>query len=330
MTAETNVGTEIRHRIGATGRFILRGPSGDIRITAADTDTAVVRDRGGQDLGQSYEIGMREGELELVARQRLGFTIAIGDRRWGNGATTDLDIELPARAELHLDTASADVSTTGLLGPKKVRTASGDVALDQTGGDLELEIVSGDVTVDAVAAMDVRGKTISGDVHLRAPRLSRFDLATTSGDLWIDAGFGGKGPFSVRSISGDVHLVSRGDLHIEAQTITGDLTSEVAHRRESSPGRKVLQIGHAGGPAFSFKSVSGDLQVVEAREQQVPETMTDTTSDRADRPGDTEPTTASSAADPDGSKSIEILRALERGEIDVDTATARLAALEEA
>lgn len=328
MTAQTSAGAEIRHRIGATGRFVLRGPSGDIRISGTDTDTAVVRDRDGQDISHSFEIGARDGVLELVAHQRLGFTVAIGDRRWGSSPTNDLDIELPARAELVLDTASADVATSGLLGPKKVRTASGDVRFDATGGDLELEVVSGDVTIDAVAAMDIRGKTISGDVRVRAPRLTRFDLATTSGDLWIDAAFAGKGPFAVRSISGDVLLESRGDLHVEAQTITGDLSSQVAHRRESMPGRKVLQIGHAGGPTFAFKSVSGDLQIVEPREQQVTETMSDTTS--TDRPGEAEPATQPSTSAPDGSKALDILRALERGEIDVETATQRLAALEEA
>jgi putative adhesin len=318
MTADLHVGAEIRHRIGATGRFVLRGAAGEIRITATDTDTAVVRDRDGEDLSRTFEIGTRDGELELVARQGFGFSIAIGDRRWGNSADNELDIELPARATLVLDVASADVEASGLLGPKKVRTASGDVRLHATGGDLELEVVSGDVTIDAVAALDVRGKTISGDVRVRAPRLTRFDMSTTSGDLWIDGALGGKGPFSVRSISGDVLLMARGDVQVEAQTITGDLSSQVAHRRESMPGRKVLQIGRAGGPTFAFKSVSGDLQIAEPREQQVTETMTDDDTTTA-TPNDT---TAGDDA------RLEILRALERGDIDVETATERLAALE--
>ena len=53
----------------ATGRFILRGASGDIRITAAETDTAIVRDRSGQDISRGYEIG--KGQYILVDDEEL-------------------------------------------------------------------------------------------------------------------------------------------------------------------------------------------------------------------------------------------------------------------
>jgi hypothetical protein len=328
MTAQTNVGSEISHRIGTTGRFVLRVPSGDVTITATDSEIATVRDRTGRNLSDRFEIGARDGELEVVARQRFGITFAIGSHEWGSGSG-DLDVEVPARAGVVVDTASGEVSTTGLIGPKRFRTASGDLAFSRTAGELELDAVSGDVQIDAVGVLDVRGKTISGDLHVRAPRCSRFDMATTSGDIWLDAELTGKGPFSIKSISGDVLLVSRGDLQVEAQTITGDLVSQVTHRRESVPGRKLLIIGR-GGPTLAFKSVSGDLQIVEAREQQVEDAMTDI--DFTDRAGDSEPTTGSPAADPDRAENVrlEILRALERGEIDVETAHERRAAREDA
>jgi hypothetical protein len=332
MTADTNVGAEIRHTIGANGRFVLRCPNGDVRITGTDGDQAVVRERNGRDLSDRFEIGTGDGVLELVTKQRFGITISIDNHVWGRG-TPNLEVEVPRAADVSVHTASADIVATDLLGRKDFRTASGDLSLDRTGGRLELDAVSGDVNIQAVGVLDFHGRTISGDLRIRAPRMTRLDLATTSGDLWVDAEMTGSGPFSVRSISGDVLLVSRGDLRVEAQSITGDLNSDVPHRRESSPGKKLLTIGRSG-PTLAFKSVSGDLQVVEPRDQQVTETMTDIDlafSDSSDRgPGDAEPTTASPAADPDGSRSLEILRALERGEIDIDTATARLAALEEA
>ena len=331
MTADTHIGAELRHTIGARGRFVLRVPAGEVRIVGTDSADAVVRERNGRDLGERFEIGARDGVLELVARQRFGITISIDNHVWGRG-TPSLDVEVPARADVIVHTASADIVTSGHLGEKEYRTASGDLVFDACAGEIDLDAVSGDVRVDAIGSLDLHGKTISGDLRIRAPRLDRFDLATTSGDVWLDAELAGKGPFSLKSISGDVLLVSRGSFQIEAQSITGDLSSEVPSRRESFPGKKVLSVGRAG-PILNFKSVSGDLRVVEPREQQVRETITD--DDRLDtdstvRPGGAEPTTASPAADPDGDQSIEILRALERGEIDVETATARLAALEEA
>src|SRR5262249_1202978 len=145
---------------------------------------------------------------------------------------------------------------THLVGKKDFRTASGDIALNETAGKLVLDAVSGDVSIEAAGVLDLRGKTISGDLHVRAPRMTLFDLATTSGDVWFAAELTGSGPFSVRSISGDVQAVSRGDLRVEAQTVPGDLTSDVPPRRESALGRKLLTIGRSG-PTFAFKSVSG-------------------------------------------------------------------------
>lgn len=331
MTAQTNTGSEISHQIGATGRFTLRIPSGDVRIQGTESDVARVRERNGRSLADRFEVGLENGSLEVVARKRFGITFSIDRHQWGAGSA-DLDIEVPATATVVVDTASGDITTHGLLGSQRFRTASGDLALQATGGDIELDDVSGDVRIDSTGVLDLCGKTISGDLRVRAPRLSRFDMATTSGDMQLDAQLTGKGPFSIKTISGDVTLVARGDLQVEAQTITGDLVSEVNHRRESLPGRKLLVIGRPG-PVLAFKSVSGDLEIVEAREQQVTE-MTD--SDFPGRPGGSEPTPGSlaadpaQAADPTETKRLQILRSLERGEIDVDAATERLAALEDA
>ncbi|HLX35477.1 MAG TPA: DUF4097 family beta strand repeat-containing protein [Candidatus Limnocylindrales bacterium] len=331
MTAQTHAGAELRHTIGSTGRFILRIPSGDVRIVGTDGHDAVVRERNGRDLSDRFEIGAGNGLLELVAKQRLGITISIDNHVWGRG-TPSLDIELPRGADVSVHTASAEIATDGLVGRKDFRTASGDLVFEACAGELGLDSVSGDVRIDANGALDLHGKTISGDLKVHAPRVTRFDLSTTSGDVWLDGELNGSGPFAIKSISGDVLLVAHGSFQIEAQTITGDLVSEVSHRRESLPGRKLLVVGRSG-PTLAFKSVSGDFQIVEARDQQV-NAMTD--SDSLDRPGDSEPTTGSPAADPlartsgNEQSSLDILRALERGEIDVDTASERLAALEEA
>lgn len=323
MTAPTNTGAEISHPIGAKGRFTLRIPSGDVQIRGTEGDVARVREMNGRDLSDRFEIGMAPGSLELVARKRFGITISIDHHQWGAG-TPELEIEVPAWATVVIDTASADVEAMGLRGSQRYRTASGNLALVQSAGALEVDAVSGDVEIDATGVLDIVGKTISGEVRVRAPRISRFDMATTSGDMHIDAELKGGGPFAIKTISGDVTLVARGDVQVEAQTITGDLNSEVDHRRESAPGRKRLVLGRSG-PTLAFKSVSGDFQVVEARDQKVMD-MSDT--DFPGRPGGSEPTPESPAADPAESQRLEILRALERGEIDVDTATERLAALE--
>jgi DUF4097 and DUF4098 domain-containing protein YvlB len=314
MTATVNSGAELEHRIGANGRFALRLPAGSVAISGTAGDVARVRDRTGRSLADRFEIAAGSGSLELTAKHRFGITLAIGSYGFGAGPAPELEVEVPRGAAVEIDGASAEVEGRDLVGPKQFRTASGDLVLHAIAGGLEIGAVSGDVQIDADGQLDLRARTISGDFKLRAPSLRRCEIGTTSGDVHLDAAMSGPGPFGIKSISGDATIVSRSGLQVEAQTITGDLASSVAHRIESSPGRKLLIVGHPAA-TLTFKSVSGDLRIVEPRDQPAAPRSVGS---------ETEAPDASEAA------RLEILHDLERGTITVDVAAERLAALEEA
>ena len=141
----------------------------------------------------------------------------------------------------------------------------------------------------------------------------------------------GSGPFEIQSVSGDVTIVGRGNLQVDARTVTGDLDSELPHTTDDGPGRKRLVIG-TGGIRLGFKSVSGDLRVVTPRDD--PESVT------VHRSASTVPAEgASSSPAPRSEESrsggrevarMDVLRALERGELSVDAAMRRIAQIEEA
>lgn len=340
MTGTTTSTATLEHRIGTAGRFALRLPAGEVSITAVDGEMAKVTDLNGRSLSERFDITTRDDSLELVAKNKLNVNFSIGNFEFGGGSA-ELSVELPRGARIALDGASTDASVTGIQGPGRYRTASGDLILQDVGGDLEIEAVSGDVRVDAVAPIELSGRTISGDLVVRAPRLTRFEFTTTSGDIRLDAELAGKGPFTVKSISGDVTLVGRGAIQVEGQSVTGDLVSDLPHRSESGPGRRVMIVGSPGrgGPTLAFKSVSGDFHVIEPRQSAAPMPPaapgapaapaapmaafpSNGTAPMAPEPDEPTPATENAR--------LEILRALERGEIDVETATQRLAAVEEA
>lgn len=330
MTGIATDAAELQHPIGRSGRFALRLPAGEVSITAVDGNVAKVRDLGGRSLADRFDIAATDGSLELTVRNRLGITLAIGDFSIGGGSA-ELAVELPRGTRVAIDTASADVSVTGITGPGRYRTASGDLILQDVAGNLEVEGVSADIRIEATAPIELTGRTISGDVVIRAPRLTRFEYTTTSGDLRVDAELSGKGPYSIKSISGDVMLVGRAGLQIEAQTVTGDLMTDLQHRTESGNGRRVLIVGKPVA-TLAFKSVSGDLRVDEPRDAVRPMTPAGTPDASSSMPafagesrsGDA-PTPSTPAAE---AARLEILKALERGEIDVETATERLMTVE--
>jgi hypothetical protein len=348
MTASVNTGSQLEHPIGPTGRFVLRVPSGEITIHGTDGDVARVREVGGRVLGERFDIVTGEGSLEVVAKQRFGITIGIGSLSFG-GSSPELEIDVPRGATVTVETASADVLAHGLVGPKRFRTASGDLTLDAVGGELELDAVSGDTRVEADGTLEVKSRSISGDFHLRAPKLTRFEMTTTSGDVHLDAAMAGGGPYSIKSISGDCTIVARSGLQVEAQTITGDLSSRLAHRTETRPGRKLLIVGKPVATLI-FHSVSGDLEIVESRDGVATDLDTAPPSEHSvDAPAaptppapptppmappvpPTAPAAATGAtvpADAAEAARLGILQALERGDLDVEDAMKQLAALEE-
>jgi hypothetical protein len=184
--------------------------------------------------------------------------------------------------------------------------------------------VSGDIDLEGQAPIDLALRSVSGDVRVRVPRLRRLDMTTTSGDLWLDAELGGDGPFALRSISGDATIVGRSGFRVEAESITGDLSSELPGKRESMPGRRVMIVGRPG-PTLAFRSVSGDLRVVQPRE--AAPAMAPNPPD-APQPPAPPAAPAPRAADVDAAR-LDILRELERGDITVAEATERLATLDE-
>ncbi|MEZ0239604.1 MAG: DUF4097 domain-containing protein, partial [Chloroflexota bacterium] len=292
----------------------LRQASGEIAIRGVEGDTVRVRSRDDRALAEQFEIEIGDGFLELRQPEKLG----IGFKLFGKNESPEIEVEVPHGATVSIDSASADIEAADLSGAKQFRTAAGDLRLQRLAGAVEIQSVSGDVDLQGQAPIELGAKSVSGDFRVRVPRLRKLDMSTTSGDVWLDAELSGDGPFALRSISGDVTIVGRAGFRVEAESITGDLSSDLPSKRESSPGRKVLIVGRSG-PTIAFKSVAGDLEIVQPRDAAP-----------VDVPAPPLPPEAPAAptVDIDGTR-LELLRELERGEITVAEATNRLGKLDE-
>jgi hypothetical protein len=306
----------LEHRIGARGRFTLRQPAGEIEIRGVEGETARVRDTDDEPLGDRFEILAAEGSLELRPLARLGGLLG----SWARGIAPNLAVEVPHGASVTVEAASAEVTVTDLTGEKRIRTASGDVSLARLAGAIDVGTVSGDLEIEGQVQLEILGRTVSGDLAVRLPQARRLDLATTSGDVLLDAELTGSGPFEVRTISGDLTLVARGGLRVEAQTVTGDVGGDGLKIVESGRGRMVGTVGR-GGATLAFRSVSGDLAVVG-------EVPIRTAAEPLEMPS--VPPSPQSPPTPSGDDArMTVLRALERGEISVTEAGEQLAELEE-
>ena len=246
----------IEHPIGETGSLSVRLADWDVEVIAVDGDVARIRNAEGATLPDGLEIQRNDNGLAIRQPNRSALDV-LSVRR---SPATRISVEIPTRATASIQTASGDIQATGLRGPVESRTASGDVLLVDVAGEVQVETVSGDVAIRLAGRTTLAVRTVSGDCIIEGGEVDRFAYTTTSGDMRMTSELG-DGPHAIATVSGDAIVTTRNGIRISAQTVTGDLGSDLPHTSEGRPGRRSLVIGE-GSTVVQFRSVSGDLRVV--------------------------------------------------------------------
>ncbi|HET9417359.1 MAG TPA: DUF4097 family beta strand repeat-containing protein [Candidatus Limnocylindria bacterium] len=316
---------DIEHDIGPEGRFVLRVTSPDVEIRAIDGGTARIRIeyelRAASDANADeaferlqYAVSAGDGFLEISEPKRSSSS-GIGALAGILGLSSDrvearIVAELPRGVHLTFTGVSADVTVIGLRGVQDLKTVSGDVVLSDVGGSLSITGVSSDVSIRADEPVTLRAKTVSGDLSAFAPRLNDAHVTSVSGDIELEGDLGARVTHRFETVSGDLTLGVVGGVTLQVRGLSSDVDVSVAHRSEGSRDRRRYVIGD-GAASVEFHSMSGDVSVHTARRVAAPP------------PPPRPPAPAAPPIAED--EQLAVLRALERGEIDVEEATRRLA-----
>jgi hypothetical protein len=322
----------IEHSIGSSGRLDLRVTSADVTIRGVDGDEVRIAANFEIRAGSDDEADATFDEVQLRVDKRDGVLVVqdhneeptlsslVGRIFSGHGQVdVELRVEMPHGAELRLDGVSGDVSIEDLSGAQRYNAVSSDLSLTRGGGDVRINTVSGDVTQRASQPVTMRAETVSGDISLVAPMLHDLRTGTVSGDIEIEAQLESGGDFRLETVSGDVRFGLLGGAVFEVRGIASDVSSDLDHRIEGRQDRRRVTVGD-GGPLVLFNSMSGDLSINRPRrlDRLVPQPPTPPSPPAA-------PAAPSSTSVPSAADQLEILQALERGDIDVEEATRRLA-----
>lgn len=320
---------EISHELGATGQFSLRVTSPDVEIRAVEGTVARVRieydirafseEEADEVLERAgFRVRAGAGLLEISEPEANGSGLSSVVRTLGfRGAHVEgrIEAEIPAGAQLSYAGVSADLTVTGLTGGQEYRTVSGDLVLTDIAGHIRINGVSSDVSLRARGPIWLQSNTVSGDLSALAPRIEECRVVTVSGDAEIEGALGAGPHHRVETVSGDLMLGLHGGLDLEVRGLSSDVSIGMAHRSEGSRDRRRYHIGD-GGAQMLFSSMSGDVMVRQSRRV---------------APGFPEPPQPPAPPSVPGppplseEEQLRVLRALERGEIDVEEASRRLA-----
>ena len=322
---------EVEHEIGAAGSFALRVTDAEVQLRAVDGPTARVRatfevraesDAEADAVLERVQLRVVEsaGALEL-SEPREGPPTGLGAlarmlRIGADALELRVEADLPRDTEIRFSGVSGDVTATELTGTQHYRTVSGDVVLTDVGGELSAQAVSGDLSIRAEREIGLEVSTVSGDASVIAPRFARVRANTISGDLELEGELSSGVEHRIDTVSGDVAIGLVGDLTLEVRGLSTDVDCTLPHRSEGSRDRRRYVIGD-GRPTLTFSSMSGDISIAAPRRGPARNVPTPPAPPRPPRPPD--------AATLPADEQLAILRALERGEIDVDEAARRLA-----
>jgi DUF4097 and DUF4098 domain-containing protein YvlB len=312
----------IDHSVGERGRVSLKVTSSDVQVRGIPGDEAHIRatfkisassDADADRIFEAVQLRVNRGSGELSVEEHEG-NYSVGSvigRLFGANGHYELAVEaeVPTAAEVQLAAVSSDVDVTDLHGEQRYQTVSGDLSVSNGGGSVRLQSVSGDATIRAEEPLSIQSQGVSGDLNVTAPILRSLRASTVSGDVELEAQLDEGGDFRVETVSGDLSVGLVGDATFEIRGLSTDVSSELDHRLEGQVDRRRLIVGK-GGARLVFNSMSGDVDVRRPRRLSAEPRRTEPVP---------EPTTEEKQSE------LDVLRALERGEIDVDEATRRLA-----
>jgi DUF4097 and DUF4098 domain-containing protein YvlB len=260
-------------------------PTVSIKVFAAVGDIRVVGwERDSVDISGVVESGshvqMTGGSAGEKAR---GIKMFVEGAPEQSGREGKLVLRIPRGARLWLKTGSADMDVSGITGgldlnvvggsitvhgnPKEVRAESmdGNVTIDGAPDWLRAKTATGDITLRG--GQDVGASTISGAIHSTGGEMERARLESTTRAISFAMVPSRASSVELESHSGpiDIFFMGRGNVELDAATITGTITNAWTNTRpaKGSEGRgmTLLTSSGMGGSKVVVRTFRGTVQV---------------------------------------------------------------------
>ena len=181
--------------------------------------------------------------------------------------SANIDVHGVAPSELSLQSVSGDITANGAPRRASIETVSGDARLTFNSGDVEVDTVSGDLVLSGRLNGKVSVETVSGNLRVdsKGERLRKLSAATVSGDVAAMLALAADAAVQMESVSGDLVVAVPRDLSAEVsgESFSGDLRAPGAkiQREEFGPGSSFNARYGAGKGQIRLETFSGDAEL---------------------------------------------------------------------
>lgn len=223
----------------------------------------------------------------------------------------DYEIVVPQQCSLKASNVSSNLSARGLSGTFRLKSVSGLLELEQLKGEMDLTSVSGKILARDLSG-DLKFENVSGKIEISNSEIPTVIGKSVSGDFKMESALG-EGPYTFKSVSGRVTLLVPGDTRatLSQSGISGSIKTNLpVTSRQRMKGAEKVEV-QQGGTAISLNSVSGSVHLLSP---DIPENLP---TDQMEKPSD-------SPRPQTGPSQLQILEALERGEMSVEEALEKM------
>ena len=190
---------------------------------------------------------------------------------WGrsdDGAeATVLEVTIPQRASLEIESVAADVDVQQMAGARlSVASVSGAVVVTASSpGEAEIQTVSGDSTLK-ITTPRVRVESVSGDVRLQGGLDGEVGMESVSGDASVRAALRSGARVDAETLSGTLalRLPRNTGARLRVESFSGDIErpTGTVQREEHGPGKSLdTRLGDGRGE-IELESFSGDVRII--------------------------------------------------------------------
>jgi DUF4097 and DUF4098 domain-containing protein YvlB len=270
LAAQTAV--DERRPAAPDGTVEIENLSGTIKVTGWDQAEVWVTGTLAADAELGFEGSKNRTEIEVEFDGHP------------QGATSDLEVHVPAGSHVEIEAFQADIEVNGVNGTVEAETVNGGIvqsgaarevslqsvngAVDVTGpsGRIQVEVVNGSITIQD-ASGDLEAATVNGQVIVAGGSYERTSLESVAGKVKFESGLSPQGRLDIETVSGSVEIFVAAGIQADFSiaSFSGDIHNELgvgAIQEEEYTSAKELSFSTGpGGARISVETLSGAIHL---------------------------------------------------------------------